>query len=214
MAVSGMSVFMVTAPFAARATAPPNTNADTPSLFEGTNDGTQMELSCVAQAVRPQPSVAEKANFWPTITKPNAPPCGKRSGQRGDSTSPAVGRRLCYRTRRPCLARRLMLARGAVSDLGRARLDAGFFLDCATARKRESGYSVCADALSAASSPGERRRLMVGRTQPRTRCRGFFCETRLFHWNADVVPLCCRKAATNGRRPREPAPTDRPAWPL
>ena len=118
MAVSGMSVFMVTAPFAARATAPPNTNADTPSLFEGTNDGTQMELSCVAQALRPQPSVAEKANFWPTITKPNAPPCGKRSGQRGDSTSPAGGRRLCYRTRRPCLARRLMLARGGSVRLG------------------------------------------------------------------------------------------------
>jgi len=29
---------------------------------------------------------------------------------------------------------------------------------------------------------------------------GLFCETRLFHWNADVAPLCRRKVATNGRR--------------
>ena len=28
----------------------------------------------------------------------------------------------------------------------------------------------------------------------------FFYETRLFHWNADVVPLCCRKPAERARR--------------
>ena len=150
MAVSGMSVFMVTAPFAARATAPPNTNADTPSLFEGTNDGTQMELSCVAQALRPQPSVAEKANFWPTITKPNAPPCGKRSGQRGDSTSPAGGRRLCYRTRRPCLARRLMLARGGQCQTwGAPGWMPGFF---STARQHGSANQV----ILSAPTPSQR----------------------------------------------------------
>ena len=38
------------------------------------------------------------------------------------------------------------------------------------------------------SSLGERRRFTVGRTQPRTHRRGYFCETRLFHWNADVAP--------------------------
>jgi hypothetical protein len=36
---------------------------------------------------------------------------------------------------------------------------------------------------------GERRRFTVGRTQPRTHRRGYFCETRLFHWNADVAPI-------------------------
>ena len=30
--------------------------------------------------------------------------------------------------------------------------------------------------------------------------RGFFCRARLFHWNADAVPPCRRKAATKGRR--------------
>jgi hypothetical protein len=35
----------------------------------------------------------EKANFWPSIARRDAPLCCKRRGQRGDSTSPAVGRR-------------------------------------------------------------------------------------------------------------------------
>jgi hypothetical protein len=72
--------------------------------------------------------------------------------------------------------------------------DAGVFLDCAAARKRESGYSVCADALSAAFLPWAASAVDGRRTQPGHVCRGFF------HCNADVVPLCCRKAATKGRR--------------
>ena len=65
MAVSGMSVFMVTASLCGRpAPLPRRTLTPTqPSLFEGTNDGTQMELSYAAQPVLPQPSVAGKNNF-------------------------------------------------------------------------------------------------------------------------------------------------------
>jgi hypothetical protein len=32
------------------------------------------------------------------------------------------------------------------------------------------------------------------------RRRGRFFGIGFFHWNAGVVPLCCRKAATNGHR--------------
>ena len=40
----------------------------------------------------------EIANFWPSITRRDAPLCCKRRGQRGDSTSPAVGRRFVPHT--------------------------------------------------------------------------------------------------------------------
>jgi hypothetical protein len=72
---------------------------------------------------------------WTCSTRTNccpprrdAPLCCKRSGHRGAFDSPAVGRRFCYRTRRPWLARRLMLVRGAASDWGAPAERSGPFL--------------------------------------------------------------------------------------
>ena len=70
----------------------------------------------------------------------------------------------------------------------------GFF---STARQHGSANQVILSAPTPSqrhSSLGQRRRLTVEELSPGHVCRGFF------HCNADVVPLCCRKAATKGRR--------------
>jgi hypothetical protein len=92
------------------------------------------------------------------------------------------------------LARRLMLVRGAVSDWGAPGRMPGFFLDCATARKRESAILPAPTLSQRHSSLGQRRRLTVEELSPGHVCRGFF------HCNADMVLLCCRKAATKRAR--------------
>ena len=71
--------------------------------------------------------------------------------------------------------------------------DAGVFLDCAAARKRESGYSVCADALSAAFLPWAASAVDGRRTQPRTRLPGLFSlECRC---GAALLPEGCHEGA-------------------
>ena len=68
---------------------------------------------------------------------------------------------------------------------------------CPYRRGMEARISLCLlrwRRLSGNPPLGERRRLTVARTQPRTRLPG------LFHCNAGVAPLCRRKAATKRAR--------------
>jgi hypothetical protein len=94
----------------------------------------------------------EKANFRPTLTRRDPLLSANREGSGAIRQAPPWPP-VCSVHGGRDLARRLMLVRGGSVRLGRARQDAGFFLDCAAARKRESGYAVCADALSAAILP-------------------------------------------------------------
>ena len=88
-----------------------------------------------------------------------------------------------------------MLVRGGGVRLGRARLDAGFFSRLrGSTEARIRLFCLRRRSLSGIPPLAQRRRLTVEELSPGHVCRGFF------HWNADVVPLCCRKPATKGRR--------------